>query len=304
MGKIAFLFSGQGAQHPGMGKDFYEKDAQVAALFNEAESFRPGTLTQMFEGDDTVLRQTENTQPCLYLADYAAALAAKNVGIPVDMAAGFSLGEIPALAFGGAYTPLAGFQIACARGLLMGEAAKKAPASMVAVVKLPNETVEELCSHYQKVYPVNYNCTGQLVVSGSAEELPAFSEEVKAAGGRALPLKVGGGFHSPFMTPAAEQFGKTLAEFSLTVPSLPVYANLTATPYAGSVRETLQAQINHPVLWEKTILAMAAEGVDTFIETGVGNVLQKLIDKIVPGSRSFAVETMEQLEAVRAELLK
>ncbi|MCH5273013.1 MAG: ACP S-malonyltransferase [Lachnospiraceae bacterium] len=304
MAKIAFLFSGQGAQHPGMGKDFYEKDAQVAALFDEAERLRPGTLAQMFDGDDTVLRQTENTQPCLYLADYAAALAAKNAGISADMTAGFSLGEIPALAFGGAYTPITGFQIACARGALMGEAAKQTPASMVAVVKLPNETVEELCSHYKNVYPVNYNCTGQLVVSGSTEELPAFSEEVKAAGGRALPLKVGGGFHSPFMSPAAKQFAGKLAEFSLTEPSLPVYANLTAMPYGSNVKETLQAQIDHPVLWEKTILAMADKGVDTFIETGVGNVLQKLIEKIVPGSRSYAVETMEQLESVCADLSK
>ncbi len=304
MAKIAFLFSGQGAQHPGMGKGFYEKDAQVAALFDEAERLRPGTLAQMFDGDDTVLRQTENTQPCLYLADYAAALAAKNAGLQADMAAGFSLGEIPALAFGGAYTPATGFRIACVRGALMSEAAKKAPASMVAVVKLSNEVVEELCSHYQKVYPVNYNCTGQLVVSGSTEELPAFSEEVKAAGGRALPLKVGGGFHSPFMSPAVEQFGEKLGEFSLSAPSLPVYANLTAAPYGGNVRETLQAQIDHPVLWEKTILAMAENGVDTFIETGVGNVLQKLIEKIVPGSRSYAVETPEQLEAACAELLK
>lgn len=304
MAKIAFLFSGQGAQHPGMGKDFYEKDAQVAALFDEAERLRPGTLAQMFDGDDTVLRQTENTQPCLYLADYAAALAAKNAGISADMAAGFSLGEIPALAFGGAYTPVTGFQIACARGALMGEAAKKAPASMVAVVKLPNETVEQLCSHYKNVYPVNYNCTGQLVVSGSTEELPAFSEEVKAAGGRALPLKVGGGFHSPFMSPAVEQFAEKLREFPLAEPALPVYANLTAMPYGGNVKETLQAQIDHPVLWEKTILAMADKGADTFIETGVGNVLQKLIEKIVPGSRSYAVETMEQLESVCADLLK
>lgn len=304
MAKIAFLFSGQGAQHPGMGKGFYEKDAQVAALFDEAERLRPGTLAQMFDGDETVLRQTENTQPCLYLADYAAALAAKNAGLQAGMAAGFSLGELPALAFGGAYTPLTGFQIACVRGALMGEAAKQTPASMAAVVKLPNEVVEELCSHYKNVYPVNYNCTGQLVVSGSTEELPAFSEEVKAAGGRALPLKVGGGFHSPFMSPAAEQFAGKLAEFSFTGPSLPVYANLTAAPYGSNVKETLQAQINHPVLWEKTILAMAEQGVDTFIETGVGNVLQKLIEKTVPGSRSYAVETPEQLEAACADLLK
>jgi len=302
MGKIAFLFSGQGAQHPGMGKDLYENYKEVAALFDEAERLRPGTLAQMFEGDEATLRDTANTQPCLYLADYAAALAAKSAGIVPDMVAGFSLGEIPALSFAGAYTPVTGFQIACARGHHMAKAAASAPAGMAAIVKLPNETVEELASHYSAVYPVNYNCTGQLVVAGSTEELPKFYEEVKAAGGRALPLKVGGGFHSPFMTPAVAEFEKDLAEFEVQTPSLPIYANLTAAPYEANVKETMCAQVNHPVLWERIILSMAKQGVTTFIETGVGNTLQKLVEKIVPGAKSYAVETKEQLEKVLAEL--
>ncbi len=304
MGKIAFLFSGQGAQHPGMGKNLYENFSEVAGLFDKAEALRPGTLAQMFEGDEAVLRDTANTQPCLYLADLAAALAVKNAGIVPDMVAGFSLGEIPALAFAGAYTPETGFQIACARGRHMAKAAAEAPAGMAAVVKLPNETVEELASHYEHVYPVNYNCTGQLVCAGSTEELPQFYEEVKAAGGRALPLKVGGGFHSPFMTPAVAEFEKDLANFEITAPSLPIYANLTAAPYNETVRETMCAQINHPVLWEKIILSMAEQGVTTFIETGVGNTLQKLVEKIVPDAKSFAVETKEQLDALLAELEK
>ena len=153
-------------------------------------------------------------------------------------------------------------------------------------------------------FPVNYNCTGQLVCAGSTEELPQFYEEVKAAGGRALPLKVGGGFHSPFMTPAVEEFEKDLAGFEITAPSLPIYANLTAAPYKENVRETMCAQINHPVLWEKIILSMAEQGVTTFIETGVGNTLQKLVEKIVPDAKSYAVETKEQLDKVLAELGK
>lgn len=302
MGKVAFLFSGQGAQHPGMGKDLYDNFSEVAELFNKAEALRPGTLAQMFEGDEATLRDTANTQPCLYLADLAAALAAKNAGIVPDMVAGFSLGEIPALAFAGAYTAETGFQIACARGRHMAKAAASAPAGMAAIVKLPNETVEELASHYDAVYPVNYNCTGQLVCAGSTEELPKFYEEVKAAGGRALPLKVGGGFHSPFMTPAVADFEKDLAQFDIQTPSLPIYANLTAAPYDTNVKETMCAQVNHPVLWEKIILSMAEQGVTTFIETGVGNTLQKLVEKIVPGAKSFAVETKEQLDKVLAEL--
>ena len=302
MGKIAFLFSGQGAQHPGMGKDLYDNFSEVAELFNKAEALRPGTLAQMFEGDEATLRDTANTQPCLYLADLGAALALQNAGIRPDMVAGFSLGEIPALAFAGAYTPETGFSIACARGRHMAKAAASAPAGMAAVVKLPNETVEELASHYNQVYPVNYNCTGQLVCAGSTEELPQFYEEVKAAGGRALPLKVGGGFHSPFMTPAVEEFKKDLAGFDITAPSLPIYANLTAALYEENVRETMCAQVNHPVLWEKIILSMAEQGVTTFIETGVGNTLQKLVEKIVPDATCFAVETREQLEKVLAAL--
>ncbi|MDD5901047.1 MAG: ACP S-malonyltransferase [Lachnospiraceae bacterium] len=302
MGKIAFLFSGQGAQHPGMGKDLYDNYKEVAALFDAAEALRPGTLAQMFEGDEETLRNTANTQPCLYLADLAAALAMKNAGIVPDMVAGFSLGEIPALAFAGAYTAETGFQVAVARGSHMADAAAKAPAGMAAIVKLPNETVEELASHYSNVYPVNYNCTGQLVVAGSTDELPQFYEEVKAAGGRALPLKVGGGFHSPFMTPAVAEFEKDLTQFEIQTPSLPIYANLTAAPYGDNVRETMCAQVNHPVLWERIILSMAEQGVTTFIETGVGNTLQKLVDKIVPDAKSYAVETKEQLEKVLAEL--
>lgn len=302
MGKIAFLFSGQGAQHPGMGKDLYENYREAATLLDAAEALRPGTLVQMFEGDEATLRDTANTQPCLYLADLAAALAVKHAGIVPDMVAGFSLGEIPALAFAGAYSPETGFKIACARGRHMAKAAAAAPAGMAAIVKLPNETVEKLASHYSAVYPVNYNCTGQLVVAGSTEELPGFYEEVKAAGGRALPLKVGGGFHSPFMTAAVAEFEKDLAEFDIQTPALPIYANLTAAPYKANVRETMCAQVNHPVLWERIILSMAEQGVTTFIETGVGNTLQKLVDKIVPGAKGYAVETKEQLEKVLAEL--
>ncbi len=184
----------------------------------------------------------------------------------------------------------------------MAKAAAATPAGMAAVVKLPNETVEELASHYNNVFPVNYNCTGQLVCAGSNEELPQFYEEVKAAGGRALPLKVGGGFHSPFMTPAVIEFEKDLAQFDIQTPTLPIYANLTAALYGDNVRETMCAQVNHPVLWEKTILSMAEHGVTTFIETGVGNTLQKLVEKIVPEAKAYAVETKEQLEALLAAL--
>ena len=206
MGKIAFVFSGQGAQKAGMGKAFYEVDATVKSLFDGAEVLRNGTLSQCFEGTAEELKETQNTQPCLYLADLAAAIALSEAGITPDGVAGFSLGEIPALAFAGAYSHLDGFQIACARGKAMAKAAAEHPASMLAVMKLENAKIEEICKGFKQVYPVNYNAPGQLVVAGAKEEMDAFSKAVREAGGRGMPVAVGGGFHSPFMDEAAKVF--------------------------------------------------------------------------------------------------
>lgn len=208
MGKTAFLFSGQGAQRAGMGKEFYEHFASVRALFDAAEELRPGTLQQMFAGSDDELRQTENTQPCLYLADLAAAYALRDSGLQPEAVAGFSLGEIPALAFAGAYDGMTGFRLACARGASMARAGKNVNASMAAIVKLPDETVERLCAAYDHVWPVNYNCDGQIAVSGDRDELERLYADVAAAGGRSMPLNVSGGFHSPYMDPASAEFGR------------------------------------------------------------------------------------------------
>ena len=302
MGKIAFLFSGQGAQYVGMGRAFYEQNDTARRLFDEAEALRPGTMAQCFEGDAEQLKQTENTQPCLYLADLAAALALRDAGVSPDAVAGFSLGELPALAFAGAFTPTEGFRLTVRRGQLMGACAKAYPASMMAVLKLPNETVEQLCAAQKAVYPVNYNSPGQLVVSGAADELPAFTEAVRTAGGRAVPLAVGGGFHSPFMAEAATQFAAVLADAAWATPTLPVYANATAEPYAGDMRALLAHQLAHPVLWERTIRAMSAAGVDTFIETGVGNTLQKLVSRILPDAKAYAVGSPDEVKEVAAHV--
>ena len=169
MGKIAFVFSGQGAQKAGMGKAFYETNETVQALFDGAEALRAGTLKQCFEGTAEELKETQNTQPCLYLADLAAAIAVSEAGITPDGVAGFSLGEIPALAFAGAYSHLDGFQLAMKRGEVMAKAAAEHPASMLAVMKLENEKTEEICKQFRQVYPVNYNAPGQLVVAGAKE---------------------------------------------------------------------------------------------------------------------------------------
>ncbi len=297
MGKVAFVFSGQGAQHVGMGQDFYENIPAVKALYDAAEGIRPGTLDQCFTGDGTALKQTENTQPCLYLADLAAAVALREHGIEPDGLAGFSLGEIPALAFGGAYTAEDGFRIAMMRGANMAKASEGVEASMLAIVKIPTEQAEEIAKPYDRVYPVNYNSPMQLVVSGDKEQLGALRKDVKEAGGRAVPLAVSGAFHSPYMTPAVEPFGMALADFEVQLPALPVYANFTAQPYEGDPRALMCSQINHPVQWVKLIRNMAAEGFDTFIECGAGNTLQKLVSQILPEATCLCVENMEGLQA-------
>ena len=303
MGKVAFVFSGQGAQHVGMAKEFYENYNPVADLFDIAEVDRPGTLAQLFEGDGTELKQTQNTQPCLYLADMAAALALMENGIEPDGLAGFSLGEIPALAIGGAYAHADGFHIAAKRGAAMAKAGEGQDVSMMAIVKLPIEQTEELCKPYDKVFPVNYNSPVQLVVSGDKAQLEALAADVKAQKGRGIMLAVSGAFHSPYMTPAVEPFGKDLAAFDVQLPEIPVYANFTAAPYEGDPKALMLEQINHPVQWVKLIRRMAEDGFDTFIECGVGNTLQKLISQILPEAKTFRVEDMatlnETLEALR-----
>ena len=302
MGKIAFMFSGQGAQFIGMGKDLYDNVPCVKELFDKAEEMRKGTLDLMFSGDEAELKQTVNTQPCMYLADLGAARALESMGVKPDAVAGFSLGEIAALAYSGAYSDEEGFSLVCKRGEAMGKAAEKHPAMMAAIIKLSNEKVEELCEK-AGAYPVNYNSPGQLVVSGTAEAIEKISELAKEEKGRALPLKVSGGFHSPFMNEAAEEFGEVLKTADIKAPSIVSYSNYTAKPYEGDVKDKLKNQINHPVKWEAIIKDMVDNGFDTFIETGCGSTLKKLVEKIAPECKTYAVSTKEEAEIVVKELI-
>ena len=302
MGKIAFVFSGQGAQKAGMGKAFYEANETVKTLFDSAEALRKGTLKQCFEGTEEELKETQNTQPCLYLADLAAAIAVSEAGITPDGVAGFSLGEIPALAFVGAYSYLDGFQLAMKRGEVMAKAAAEHPAHMLAVMKLENEKIEEICKQFRQVYPVNYNAPGQLVVAGAKEEMDDFNKAIREAGGRGMPVAVGGGFHSPFMDEASKEFAEVAKNFELKQPEILVYSNYTTEPYGENVLELMRNQINHSLRWQESIERMAADGFDTFIEVGVGDTLKKLIKRILPDARVYSVSNMEEVQKVKEEL--
>lgn len=302
MGKIAFVFPGQGAQFPGMGLDFYQNAKAARGIFDAADAIRPGTARQCFEGTDSELCETRNTQPCVFAVEMAAAAALGEAGIRAEMAAGFSLGELAALTFTGAVDLQTGFRLVCRRGELMQRAAEQKPASMAAVLRLTNEEVQSICAGFSGVYPVNYNCPGQVSVSGLESEMPAFLAAVKAAGGRALPLKVGGGFHSPFMKEAAEAFADALKPRGIKAPAVPLYSDYTGQIYSDDIRDLLAKQICNPVLWETIVRNMIAAGADTFLELGPGRTLCGLIGKIDNTVRTFGVSDMKELDVVIKEV--
>ena len=297
MGKIAFLFSGQGAQYPGMGESLCGASGAAKQVFALADAARPGTSAQCFKGSAEELAVTKNTQPCVYCVDLAVAKALEEAGVKPDFVAGFSLGEVAALAYAGAFTPEDGFDFVCKRAQAMQQAAEENPGAMAAVLKLPHEKVEELCAQFDKVWPVNYNCPGQLVAAGEPGQLAAFQARVKEAGGRAAPLAVSGGFHSPLMEGAAGQLEAALAGMVLREPAVPVYANATAQPYGGDMRALLVRQVKSPVRWQETLEALAAQGVDTFYECGPGKTLCGLVKKTLKGVTAHQVQDAETLRA-------
>lgn len=280
MGGIAFVFSGQGDQYPGMGRELAEKYPGAAEVFAMCDRIRPGTSAQCFEGTEEELKETANTQPCLYAMELAAARVLLQKGVRPMAAAGFSMGEVTAAAVTGIFSYETGFRLVCRRGELMQREAEKFDTAMAAVVKLDARTVEELCAKYRDVYPVNYNCPGQITAAGLASQMEKLYADVKKAGGRALPLKVKGAFHSSFMEGAARAFGEELGKAQARKGEIPLYSNVTAKLYAGDPRELLAGQISSPVRWEELIRNMVDAGIDHFIEIGPGRTLTNMIHKI------------------------
>ena len=290
MGKIAFLFSGQGDQFPGMGKNFAERYPESAAVFASCDAIRPGTSGTCFAGTAEELRQTAVTQPCLYAVELAQAAALTAAGVEADAVAGFSLGELSAAAFAGMFDRETGFRLVCRRGELMQEQAEQFDTAMAAVLKLSEEQVRSLCSRYSDLYPVNFNCPGQITVSGLAEQMGEFLKDVKTAGGRGVPLKVTGAFHSPFMAEAAVGFAAELRKVTLMRPRLPVYSDLTAGVYTEDAVTLLSKQICSSVRWEQLIRNLISDGFDTFVEVGPGKTLTNLMKKIDPAVRALTAE--------------
>ena len=283
----AFVFPGQGAQFSGMGKDLYETSSLAKELFEKANAILGFRITDiMFEGSDEELRQTKVTQPAVFLHSVITALCMGDEFAP-NMVAGHSLGEFSAMVASGALTFEDGLKLVYARAMAMQKACEMQPSTMAAIIGLPDETIESICQEItaggHTVVAANYNCPGQVVISGSLEGIQLACEKLTGAGAkRALPLSVGGAFHSPLMNPAKEELAAAIEATEFHTPKCPVYQNVDALPHTNpeEIKVNLIAQLTAPVRWTQSVRNMIAAGADSFTECGPGNVLTGLIRKI------------------------
>lgn len=285
--KHAFVFPGQGSQFTGMGKDLYEQSVFAKKLFeqaNEVLGFRISDI--MFNGSDEELKQTNVTQPAVFLHSIVAYKSIQEA--KPDMVAGHSLGEFSALVANGTISFEDGLKLVAVRASAMQKACEITPSTMAAIINLPDEKVEAICTEVQKetgevVVPANYNCPGQLVISGSIKGIEVACEKMKAAGAkRALVLPVGGAFHSPLMEPARKELQEAIEKTDFHTPICPIYQNVTAKAVydKDEIKQNLIAQLTGAVRWTQTILSMVENGASKFTECGPGKVLQGLIQKI------------------------
>lgn len=285
--KKAYVFPGQGSQFPGMAKQLYESNQQAKEMLERANEVLGFRITDiMFDGTDEDLRATRVTQPAIFL--HSVVLAACYEGFKPDMVAGHSLGEFSALAASGAVAFEDALRLVYIRATEMQKCCEKVPGGMAAIIGLPNEKVEEVCASVSGiVIPANYNCDGQVVISGEKDAIADACVKAKEAGAkRALPLSVGGAFHSPLMEPARIELGKAIEVTEVKTPLCPIYQNVSAKPETDPVviKDNLLRQLTSPVKWTQSVQNMIADGADYFMEIGPGAVLQGLVKRISGGN--------------------
>ncbi|MDR3286567.1 MAG: ACP S-malonyltransferase [Prevotellaceae bacterium] len=291
----AYIFPGQGAQFAGMGKDLYDNFEQAKEMFEKANDILGFRITDlMFAGTDADLKQTKVTQPAIFI--HSVILAKMLADFKPDMVAGHSLGEFSALVAAGAMSFDDGLKLVAARANAMQKACEKEPSTMAAVLGLDDSKVEEICADIDGiVVPANYNCPGQLVISGAVAAVEAACVKLKEAGARrALVLQVGGAFHSPLMESARIELKDAIEATQFSPPVCPVYQNVDAKPYiyANEIKENLIQQLTSPVRWTQTVQNMCADGATHFVELGPGTVLQGLVKKINSGAEAESRQTM------------
>lgn len=291
--KKAYVFPGQGSQFPGMAKELYEGNAKGKELLEKANDILGFRITDiMFEGTPDDLKATRVTQPAIFL--HSVVLAKCYEGFRPDMVAGHSLGEFSALAAAEAISFEDALRLVYIRATQMQLCCEKVPGTMAAIVGLPDEKVEEICSSCDGiVIPANYNCGGQVVISGEKTAVEQACEKAKAEGAkRALPLAVSGAFHSPLMEPARVELGKAIEETRIVEPICPIYQNVSAQAVTDpqTIKKNLLAQLTSPVRWTQSVRNMLADGADYFMEIGPGTVLQGLVKRISAGTEGITIE--------------